>query len=249
MNQVNLNFTKLLLAERNGNIEMQKKSLGYFYRLAASIAYTHGWFHPDGPEEWRGVADDALLEQLKKYECWSSFSILRHARANGFARVYLALKNRIIDEVRRLVRRYRLVCRCKEVQSEHFGRDLRGTAVDLELRHEDTLKLIDTTQAELKVEDPIFGEILHQTPLLWADSENWESHPNFVHAELKRRLAAAWKVTPQHAGNCLRRFREAVPQDVRLQRIVEELRDCSAGDRYNLPRHELSDPEMEGVQQ
>ncbi len=99
-NAVNYYFGSLLMAHVDADLERQKNALRRLRRILLSISRKNGWFHGD-PGQWLGIIDEVLAKQCNKFVPLGRGGILRRMLENGFAVIHKAVRDRMIDEVRK----------------------------------------------------------------------------------------------------------------------------------------------------
>ena len=149
-NGVNYYFGALLMAHVDADSARQENAFRQLRTILLSIPRKEGWFHSD-PGQWQGIIDEVLAEQCRKHDALGRGEILRRILENGFAVVYKAVQDRMVDEVRRRVRRKNEV---SEGAAEVFDRvPAPQMDPDYDLQRFDVIRLLEHGLSDVKESD------------------------------------------------------------------------------------------------
>jgi len=232
-NETNFQFGQLLIAHRNGDIAGSTHAYFRLRRLLRGIPYQRQCYTND-PQQWQSVINGALGELCAKHASLNVREIFTRMMENGFAYVYKAVGDRVIDEFRRNERRrsevqslrasfFETVPQCqpspeRDLQIESLARLVEATSPTLEPKYQAILK--------------IFAQGLRE--LEWV-AEHSQAELN---ATVVKEIAQVRDVTLQQARADLKHFQEESREE--FVRFREELRMLGAERALKVTLREVS---------
>jgi hypothetical protein len=224
VNRINRNFGRLILASKQANVAAQQRLMRQFHRVGLSIVHTKGWFHQEGIDGWLGVIDLAVAKQLGAYAGWSPWVIFKSIKGNRFAYLYQAIKNEIIDEIRRLARRSMELILSPDDETFELLASVRIDA-DREIHRQQLLRLVDLALEGVAGNLP-FESILRRVRDWLGDPDQIPAESPATHAALVQHLSTSLDVSPQQARTYVRRFRAFAQHDEHVQNLMAALRSA-----------------------
>jgi hypothetical protein len=213
-NKVNWNFGELLLRVKE-QASIPTSLIRFFQSIALSIEDKHGWFHPQGFEEWKSIANSVVASQVRRLEDMDSEQILMQRRGTRFAYIYRAIRNRMIDEIRRLSRRPKEGT-VDELSFPTLADPSPHPAV--RLQREDTKVLLSAARQQFAKNNAL-PAVLSEIEFFLENDEGSNVRPRIV-ANLAHRL----DVSPQHARRMIIRFKKQSGTEESLRAIRAALR-------------------------
>jgi hypothetical protein len=216
-NETNFQFGQLLIAHQNGDLLGTRRSYDRLRRILLSIPYSRRWYSKD-PKRWMGATDEAVAELCGKHAALSIREVFTRMMENGFAYVYKAVRDRLIDELRRMKRE------ANEVQSFHvnFLETLpkHQPSPERDLQIESLARLVETTSPTLEPRNQailkVFVRCLSDLGRVGEESEDE------LYASVVKEIAEARGVSLQQARADLRQFQK--DQREEFVRFRKELR-------------------------
>jgi hypothetical protein len=221
-NKTNWNLGEFLLAIRDGALDPNKYHLRFFHSIGLSIAHLSHWFHVEGWNGWRSVVNMALVEQIQRFRNASREEIRQLRAENRLKFFYPAIRNREIDEIRKLGRYSSEIPLDLEIPA-HVPVDVRPHP-NANLQREDVLAVIERAKSDFP-DDEAICEILSQVQAILLDPDAIDM--DNCRAEIVRRIADRRRVTLQQARTDLRRFTDYAAEHEPIRRIVRQLKGVS----------------------
>ena len=193
-NQINKNFGLFKLSIDANDTASQNKALENLYGLSIGIANKKDWFHPEGSEGWKSQTNLALTEQLRRFSALDYALTLEYMVDYKFSVVGRAIRQRLIDEIRRL-----------ELEPVKHSLDVDLEIPDPELNAEERA----LRQSAIKDFETPEGELSEGERGIWEGMADLLRDPvreSQTKAELVKRDAAIRKVTHQQARNDRKKF-------------------------------------------
>jgi len=226
-NKINKWFGILMLARLRDDMGAQAEALKHLHRLGWGIARNNSLHHPDDYIGWNSQVNFALTQQLEWLGKLSLREIYEHMVGNEFAVVSIAIRQRLLDEVKALC----------SYQGRYVSDDFLELVPSPEPSPEDKVqvssfvKLLESPHNGLRsFERGIFAAVAAaiQDPDLPAMTVSQ------VKEEVVKRAASIRKVSPQQARKDLKKFMAA--KDKRLEWFAQQLSTVSPRWKY-APSH------------
>ena len=205
-NKVNRHFGMLILACKANDNDSWNKERESLLELAVGIAGNNSLYDSNSPDWWILPTDQALQEQVKRFSDLDVTAIWEHMIDSRFGVVGNAIKNRLIDHVKRLTRKPDTV-RLDDPNNK-FVLEIPDPAPNPEERL--------LAQSRIKAFESPDGDVSEMERVFWAAIGSFLKAPAEllgmtdpqVRAELVKRAAAIRDVTVRQAWNDLKNFLE-----------------------------------------
>jgi hypothetical protein len=217
LSKTNYYFGLLELAQDLGIVQLQKWARRNLHRILSAIPRKMGWRHPDGEDSWLEVIDLTIAQLLKEHVLDAPSTVQAMAE-NRFAKVYWRVRSRLVDEVRRLLRRP------KELPLRDVA--VSRSPADESLQRLDVIKLVQEA-AKRCGEEHARKEILQQLEAMLENPELADGSPREIGAHVVRHIVQNRGVSEQQARRDLRDFQDFARAEKTMQVIQDEIRALS----------------------